>query len=118
MKWTSLISPPPEQPTLPCSNRRSPSLRTLFPRALLLQHEKLGVDGAAAGAVEPVGEAEGEEGAEEEGEDDGVVGGHVVHSCRFGWWEKTVRGVGIAVFCGEWGRCVGVGGWCCVVCVV
>ena len=87
MKWTSLISPPPEQPTLPCSNRRSPSLRTLFPRALLLQHEKLGVDGAAAGAVEPVGEAEGEEGAEEEGEDDGVVGGHVVHFCRFEWRE-------------------------------
>jgi hypothetical protein len=39
------------------------------------------VDGAAAGAVEPVGEAEGEEGAEEEGEDDGVVGWHFVHFC-------------------------------------
>ena len=52
----------------------------MFLRALLLlQDEELGVDGAAAGAVEPVGEGEGEEGAEEEGEDDGVVGGHVVH---------------------------------------
>ena len=52
----------------------------MFLRALLLlQDEELGVDGAAAGAVEPVGEEEGEEGAEEEGEDDGVVGGHVVH---------------------------------------
>jgi hypothetical protein len=63
------------------SGRRSCSFRSLFLCALLLQDEKFGVDGAAAGAVEPVGEAEGEEGAEEEGEDDGVVGWHFVHFC-------------------------------------
>jgi hypothetical protein len=75
----------PHPPFFPCSNggRRGFRSLILFLRALLLQDEEFGVDGAAAGAVEPVGEAEGEEGAEEEGEDDGVVGGHVVHFCGF-----------------------------------